>query len=318
MLLSKVTSHVKLPTVDLAWSELATRDVLSGLILAMFALLLVVEIRAGRGVRHDRTVRTSYRTNLATFLFNDVAMSLLSVSSLLAIADRYADHGMFAGVESPWLQGLLGFVLLDLVLYFWHWANHHYPWLWIFHKVHHSDRSMNVTTAFRLHLGEVLLTMVVKALFVVVTGISSTLVLVYEAIITLFVMFHHLDVSFRGEQALGRLLVVPYLHRAHHSALRAEHDRNYGAVFSLWDRLFGTLTEIEPARVGLRYVREQGFLELLKFGFVYAYLPNQQTLRAMIAEAAYFRAEKRGFAPGFELFDWLDAEREIMEAMGRF
>jgi sterol desaturase/sphingolipid hydroxylase (fatty acid hydroxylase superfamily) len=318
MLLNNVTSHFTLPALDLVRPELAARDVLSGLVLATFALLMVVEIRVGRGIRHNRTARVSYRANLATFLFNDIATSLLSVSSLLAIADRYADHGVLAGVESPWLQGLVGFVLLDLTLYFWHWANHRFPWLWMFHKVHHSDRSMNVTTAFRLHVVEIFLTMAVKALFVVVTGVSSALVVVNEAIITLFVMFHHLDISFHGERLVGRLFVVPRLHRAHHSAWRAEHDRNYGAVFSLWDRLFGTLIEIEPAQVGLHHVPAQGFLELLKFGFVYAYLPNQQTLRAMIAEAAYFRAEKRGFVPGFELFDWLEAEREVTEAMGRF
>lgn len=76
--------------------------------------------------------------------------------------------------------------------------------------------------------------------------------LINEAIITFFVMFHHTNISFKGEILLGRVLIVPYLHRAHHSIQRNEHDNNYGAVLSLWDRLFGTLAELETAKIGIK------------------------------------------------------------------
>ncbi|WP_333688812.1 sterol desaturase family protein [Methylococcus capsulatus] len=323
MILSNLTSHLKLPGIDRLGQDLAVEDVLPAVILLTFAVLMAAEVRLGRGGRANPSVRKSYRTNLSLFLFNDLLMSALSVSSLLILAERHTGGGLLAGVSNPWLRGLLALLLLDLVLYCWHWASHRLSWLWLFHKVHHSDRSMNVTTGFRLHFAEVLLTVLVKAGFIVITGVHAAQVLLSEALITLAVLFHHADVSFPGERRLGRLFVVPSLHRVHHSALRSEHDRNYGALFSFWDRLFGTLLEVRPAQIGLREVDALGFVETLKFGFTYAYgstplplrLHSGQSLEPMIAEAAYFRAEKRGFMPGFEMFDWLAAEREIEERM---
>jgi hypothetical protein len=209
-----------------------------------------------------------------------------------------------------------------------------------------------VSTAFRLHFGEVLLTIMVKALFIMAMGVDAAVVVANEALITLFVMFHHARLTFPGERWLGRLAIVPYLHRVHHSAQRAEHDSNYGAVFSWWDRLFGTLKELEPVEIGLRNVpalnmlqlvklglsspvftgpearplvptaaglwpvagqfpRGQALLQLVKFGLKPPVCETPATLRARIAEAAYYRAEKRGFAPGHEFLDWVEAERDI-------
>ncbi|MDD2768189.1 MAG: sterol desaturase family protein [Methylococcus sp.] len=317
MILNNLSSHLKFPQIDSLGIGLSVEDVLSGVILFTLVSLMVLEIRFGRGTRGNPRVRRSYRTNLCLFLFNDVLMSLLSVSSLLVLAESYAGDGLLADVGSPWLRCALGLILLDFVLYAWHWTSHRLPWLWLFHKVHHSDLSMNVTTGFRLHFVEVFLTVLVKAGFIVVSGASSAQVLASEALITLAVLFHHADISFRAERKLALVFIVPGLHRVHHSASRREHDRNYGALFSIWDKLFGTLAEAFPARLGLREVEDQGFLGALKFGFTYVYATRRPPLlQPMIAEAAYFRAEKRGFVPGFEMFDWLAAEREIAEREG--
>ncbi|QSA97688.1 sterol desaturase family protein [Methylococcus sp. EFPC2] len=258
-----------------------------------------------------KTVRRSYLTNAGTFLLNDVLMSVLSVSSLYFIADRYAAWGLLGSVASSGWAAFLSFVLLDLGLYVWHWACHRVDVLWMFHKVHHSDRCINVSTAFRSHFGEVFLTALGKALFIVAIGVEASVVLANEVIVTLFVMFHHANITLPGERRLARLIVSPGLHRVHHSVRREEHDRNYGAVFSLWDRMFGTLAESTPQKLGLDFVKELDFIQLFGFGFKRTYRPSRRSQQAMIAEAAYFRAEKRGFAPGFEILDWLEAEREV-------
>jgi sterol desaturase/sphingolipid hydroxylase (fatty acid hydroxylase superfamily) len=298
--------------IEWSWPALSTRDVLTGLVLAGFAGLLAVEARLARGFHRGDTARQSYRTNVSTFLFNDLVMSLLSVSSLLTLAEGYGHFGLLSGLEDPLPWGLLAFVLLDLALYLWHKAMHSFDSLWFFHRVHHSDRSVNVSTAFRLHAGEVVLTTVVKAAFIVAVGVDAATVAAHETLITLFVMFHHANIAFRAERWLAWLIVVPSLHRLHHSMLRAEHDRNYGFVFSLWDRLFRTLDRRRPAAVGLKYVPTLSFPGLLRYGFTRLdTAPAAQAVRTMIAEAAYYKAERRGFAPGWELHDWLEAEREI-------
>jgi sterol desaturase/sphingolipid hydroxylase (fatty acid hydroxylase superfamily) len=308
---SKLWSSIPLHAPDLPWPELTAEDWRTYAILAAFPLLLALEASFARREGRPRDYRQSYLANCGLLLLNDLLLSLLSISSLWLVAESYSEDGLLSGVSNPWLQAVLAFVLLDLVLYFWHRINHNVDWLWMFHKVHHSDRVMNATTAFRLHFVEVFMTVAVKALFIVAMGVKASVVMANEAIITLFVMFHHANLAFPGERWLGRLAIVPYLHRVHHSVKREEHDHNYGAVFSWWDRLFGTLAEVEPAELGLKHVPGQNLLQLVHFGFRPPPAPSPQSLHSRISEAAYFRAEKRGFAPGHEYRDWLEAEREI-------
>lgn len=300
-------------------------------VVSAFAVLLVMELQLTRDKRRTQTLRRSYRTNLATFLFNDLLMSLLSVASLLVLAERYGKHGLLHQLDNPAAKATVAFVLFDLTLYLWHRANHTFDWLWTFHKVHHSDRSMNVSTAFRLSFVELLLTTVVKAVFIVATGVEAVVVAACEAVTTVFVLFHHTNIAFRPEKWLRQLIIVPSLHRVHHSVQRKEHDSNYGAVFSFWDRIFGTFSEPRPVTVGLANVSGQNFLELLRFGLPRATpspstptpipasassMPAPETLSRMISEAAYYRAQMRGFTPGSDMSDWLVAEREILQRFG--
>jgi len=100
----------------------------------------------------------------------------------------------------------------------------------------------------------------------------------------------------------------------HHSIQGIEHDSNYGFALFLWDRLFGTLTELEPAKIGIKEDSPQTFIKLVKlFGFTIANTPTDLpiNLEAMIAEAAHYKAEKRNFYPGHEIRDWLEAKNEI-------
>ncbi len=296
----------------------AIRDILGWSVLALLGVLLVAQ---GRALRADpagrQLMRKSVRANLALLLFNDVLLSIAAASTLLVLADKVDGHGLLARISNPLLAGILAFLLLDLVHYAWHWANHRWDRLWMFHRVHHSDLSMNASTAFRLHFMEVMLTVLVKAVFILATGVSARLVLVSESIMALFVVFHHTDLAFPGEKWLSRLVIVPSLHRVHHSVRRDEHDHNYGAVFSIWDRLFGTLAELQPSALGIRQVGSQTFVELLRLGFSPLRPAVTPRVDEMIAEAAYFKAEKRGFAPGMEMLDWLDAEREILQRVAR-
>jgi sterol desaturase/sphingolipid hydroxylase (fatty acid hydroxylase superfamily) len=219
-------------------------------------------------LRHTlKTLKNSYFTNLCTFLFNDITLSLLSIPSLYLIAQQFSGEGLLSDLDDGPVKYLLCFLLLDFTLYVWHYATHHIDALWTVHKVHHSDKSFNVTTGLRFHMGELILEVLVRVAFIGVIGVSADVVLICQAIISLFILFHHANIRFSGEQALSKLFVVPHLHRLHHSELRSEHDSNYGAVFSFWDRLFGTLKHQEPRAIGLQGVDEQGLVDLVKYGF---------------------------------------------------
>ena len=286
------------------------------ILLVFFALFSSLEILLPGEKLPKKSLRQSYKTNLSLFILNSTLMSLLSVSALFMLAQRYSGQGLLRYLSNPVSEAMLSFILLDLLLYFWHKTCHSFDVLWLFHRVHHNDPYLNTSTAFRLHVMELLITNIIKAAYIVLFGIDQMLVLVNETIITLFIMFHHTNISFKGEKWLGRVFIVPYLHRAHHSTERNEHDSNYGAVLSIWDRLFGTLTEIKPKAVGIRGHSPQDLINLVKFGFnMHTPAKPQQlpvALEVMIAEAAYYKAEKRNFHPGNELLDWLEAKREIL------
>jgi sterol desaturase/sphingolipid hydroxylase (fatty acid hydroxylase superfamily) len=296
------------------WPTMVPGEVLALTVLMVFAILSTLEFHAPREKLPTKHLRQSYKTNISLFIVNSIAMSLVSASSLLILAERYSDKGLLNTLSSPAWKAVLSFLLLDLFMYLWHKASHRFDCLWMFHKVHHNDPYLNTSTAFRIHFLELFITHILKGILVVILGIEEAVLLSSEAIMTLFIMFHHTNISFKGEKLLGQVIIVPSLHRTHHSTQRCEHDSNYGAVLSLWDRLFGTLSELKPAEIGIKGSTPQDLVNLIKFGFTLHTPPSAQpvNLDAMIAVAAYYKAEKRGFFPGNDIHDWLEAKREII------
>jgi sterol desaturase/sphingolipid hydroxylase (fatty acid hydroxylase superfamily) len=200
------------------------------------------------------------------------------------------------------------------MLYLWHIACHRFEFLWLFHRVHHCDASMNVSTAFRLHFLDIITTTSLKLLLIVTLGIDKPLVLIAETLILLCTMFQHTNAHLKYERYLGYFVIVPFLHRLHHATERNDYDHNYGIIFSYWDRILGTLSIAEPERIGIKKSPPENLLNLLKFGFgweapVWIKPPN---LDLMIAEAAFYKAEKRNFKPGYELRDWQEAKTDIL------
>ncbi len=313
---SEIMSFTTLVKSCLTWLSNMSGELATFILLIAFVVLSVLELNYPKCRSSLKQARQSYQTNISLFVFNSIVISLLSATPLLMVAEHYSDRGLLSYIANPAWKALLSFVLLDLMLYCWHKASHSFDCLWMFHKVHHNDPCLNVSTAFRIHIVELLIITALKSAYIIILGVSQTMALINEALLTLFIMFHHSNISFRGEKQWGQLIIVPYLHRAHHSTERYEHDTNYGAVFSLWDRCFGTLAEREPAKIGIKNSSPQTVFGLIKFGFSPENpVPADQldlSLTSMIAEAAYYKAEKRAFTPGNELRDWLEAKREII------
>ena len=142
----------------------------------------------------------------------------------------------------PAACAVVTFVLFDLWMYAWHRANHEIPFLWRFHRVHHTDPAMDSTTALRFHPGEILFSTLLNCLVLAALGMSIAMLALYKTVMIAVVMFHHSNVRVPDalDRALRRAIVPPSMHRVHHSHLRAETDSNYGTVFSFWDRLFGS------------------------------------------------------------------------------
>ncbi len=248
--------------------DLLFNEALFGLAILAFLLLLVMEkIKPYRNFP-QKINKESFVTNTTAFLINNLILTVLRASSLFIVAQQFASHGLLGDLENGPVKWLLAFVFFDLAIYIWHVASHKYEFLWRFHKVHHSDKSFNVSTGFRFHVFDLLLEIVYKSVFVVVIGVNAYLVLSIEIIELFFIFFHHANLRVPNEETISQVIITPSLHRTHHSTLRKEHDSNYGIVLSIWDRVFGTRKELVPENIGLDLIEAENFIQLFSLAFI--------------------------------------------------
>jgi len=289
-MLNEFKSLMTLLQSYLTWIvDISTGKTAAYMLFLFFALFVIIEFCRPREQWLSERLRQSYRANIELFAFNSLVLSLLSIPSLMVLAEQYSDKGLLNVIKNPIGKAVLSFLALDLLLYSWHKASHSFDCLWMFHKVHHTDPNLNVSTAFRAHFLEIVIINLLKAVLIVVLGIQEAWVLANETILTFFTMLHHTNISFRGERLLGQIVITPYLHRVHHSVKRSEHDRNYGSVLSLWDRLFGTLTELKPVEIGIKDSVKQDLVSLIKCGFTRS---DRSPADALIPDAACYKADK--------------------------
>ena len=167
------------------------------------------------------------------------------------------------------VAALLGFLVLDLVIYAQHVVFHHVQWLWRLHRMHHADLDIDVTTGLRFHPFEILISLGIKIAAVLAFGIPPVAVFVFEVVLNATSMFNHSNVSMPPwlDRMVRLLVVTPDMHRVHHSVVRAETDSNFGFNLPWWDRLFGTYRREPQAghdgmTVGLPVFRDRKELRL--------------------------------------------------------
>jgi sterol desaturase/sphingolipid hydroxylase (fatty acid hydroxylase superfamily) len=140
------------------------------------------------------------------------------------------------------IAAVLGFLVLDLVIYAQHAMFHHVPWLWRLHRMHHADLDIDVSTGLRFHPFEILISLAIKIAAVVAFGIPPVAVFVFEIVLNATSLFNHSNVSMPLwlDHIVRLVVVTPDMHRVHHSVVREEHNSNFGFNLPWWDRLFGT------------------------------------------------------------------------------
>ncbi|HKG59332.1 MAG TPA: sterol desaturase family protein, partial [Pyrinomonadaceae bacterium] len=127
----------------------------------------------------------------------------------------------------------------------------HKSWLgWQFHRVHHSEKSVDVTTAFRQHPGETVWRLLWQLAAIAVFGIPLWIVVIYLSLSALNAQLEHANIRLNGtlDRFLRLLFVTPHMHKVHHSRDQKETDSNYSNIFSLWDKIFGTYTSATDFR----------------------------------------------------------------------
>lgn len=220
-------------------------DMGAPILVTLLAVLLITE--ALFPLR--RRIQSRWRriiTNAAFSLPSLALARLALIPALVALSTRNQQWhlGIVQWLHLPaWAGFILGFLLLDYLLYVWHWMMHQFPFFWRFHLVHHTDQDLDVSTAIRFHFGEMLLSIPGRGAFVILSGVTPELVLVYEICFEAATSFQHSNWRLPGtaDKILNLLLVTPRMHGIHHSIIKRERDTNYSTIFSFWDRLHRTL-----------------------------------------------------------------------------
>jgi len=155
-----------------------------------------------------------------------------------------------ASLMPTWAMWVMTFVLIDFVFYIYHRMSHRVRFLWAIHMSHHSSEEMNFAVSFR----QAWFGPVSKIPFFIVLpllGLDPTIIAVAGVASTLWGIVGHTQI-FGKLGPLEWIFNTPSHHRVHHGSNAQYIDKNYGNLFIIWDRIFGTFEEEkEPVIYGL-------------------------------------------------------------------
>jgi sterol desaturase/sphingolipid hydroxylase (fatty acid hydroxylase superfamily) len=215
-----------------------------GAALGVFGLMALWEVLAPRRAATIGRARR-WPSNIGIVVLDALLVRLLIPVAAVGMAVIAAQRGWGLLNITSWpslLEGLLGFLALDLAIYAQHVAFHKVPVLWRLHRMHHADLDVDVTTGLRFHPIEILLSMLIKIVIVLLIGVPAAAVIAFEVVLNATSMFNHSNAAIPAwiDRVVRLLVVTPDMHRVHHSVLRRETDSNFGFNLPWWDRLFGT------------------------------------------------------------------------------
>lgn len=177
-----------------------------------------------------------------TILINFSLAFLLVTTSDWTIANNFGILQWLPSMSS-WIYALIGLLLLDFIgAYLVHLIEHKVKFLWRFHLIHHTDTWIDTTSGNRHHPGESVIRFTFTILGVFIVGSPMWLVFLYQTISVVSTQFTHANIALpkKLDSFLSYFIVSPNMHKVHHHYKLPYTDSNYGNIFSIWDRIFGT------------------------------------------------------------------------------
>ncbi|HSI36620.1 MAG TPA: sterol desaturase family protein [Tepidisphaeraceae bacterium] len=237
-------------------------DVVLGLLLmpwfyAGCAVILALEYRFPAR-RRQRVLSVGLAQDLVWVFFEAVLRVAVVVTYAAALRAFFRAKLSFLAVDwvhqlPEWARAVAAILVIDFLAFFHHWVRHKVPAFWLFHTVHHSQREMNLFTDTRYHVVEYAIAQTVRFVPLMMLGVSNPAIVGYALAHATYTRFTHANIR-TNLGPLRWLLVTPQSHRVHHSPHRRHWDLNFGVIFCVWDRLFGThyRNDREYPRTGIR------------------------------------------------------------------
>jgi len=188
---------------------------------------------------------------ITTIIVNFVMAFILLMTAEWAVQNKFGILQWLPGINI-WVYTIIGLLLLDLIgAYLAHLVQHKTKWMWRFHLIHHTDTWIDTTTANRHHPGESIIRFIFTTLGVLIVGSPMWLVFLYQSMSVVFSQFNHANISLpkKLDTWISYVIVSPDMHKVHHHYVLPYTDSNYGNIFSIWDRLFGTFTTLHNDQI---------------------------------------------------------------------
>lgn len=235
-----------------------------GVFFGILVLMMLAEYFFPRREKQYRARR--WPSNLSLVVLNTLVVRIILPGATVALAiwAQARGIGLLHWLPMPgWLSFILSVALLDMLIYWQHRFSHVIPMLWKFHRMHHADIMIDVTTGSRFHPVEIVFSMLVKLAAILLLGPSPWAVIIFEILLNGTAMFNHSNIKLPlgVDRVVRKLLVTPDMHRVHHSIYAREYNQNFGFNLSVWDRWFNSYTA-QPEdghlqmEIGLPYFRE--------------------------------------------------------------
>jgi sterol desaturase/sphingolipid hydroxylase (fatty acid hydroxylase superfamily) len=184
---------------------------------------------------------------LTTVLINFLLAFLLLMTSDWVIAKNFGILNWLPDMPL-WLYAILGVLLLDFIgAYLAHFVEHQVKPLWMIHLVHHTDHKVDATTANRHHPFESFIRYGFTLFGVCIIGAPMGVVMLYQSLSLVATQFGHANISLpkKVDEVLSWIIVSPDMHKVHHHHMLPYTDSNYGNIFAIWDRVFGTYMKLD-------------------------------------------------------------------------
>ena len=268
------------PSVSVYWLYLLTAAALATVVYVR-AFRRRATLRGWLGFLFPRHIlgHRSTRNDLALFVLNTLLHSFVFVVPLQTLSTTLASrvwHGLHASLgplsqplEGPalWAGVTVGlFVVADLAFFVSHVLLHRIPWLWELHKVHHSAPVLTPLSVFRRHPCDIMFDGLVGGVMMgtaygVIGWLAGSVITGHEILGVNVLLFGTLLIGFNLQHShvwmtwgpLERLLISPAAHQIHHSNAPEHHDRNFGNMLSVWDRVLRTYVSPPRTRPGLEF-----------------------------------------------------------------
>ncbi|MEH0155561.1 sterol desaturase family protein [Limibacter armeniacum] len=206
-----------------------------------FVVLMLIEVVYGY-VKKYQTFKGMDTVSSLSSGFTNILKSTLGLTVVIISYEWIVGRVALIEVESSWLVYLLGFIFIDLAGYLWHRVNHKVNYFWNVHLIHHSSEEFNLACALRQTISNVFGYYALFLLPAALLGIPPKVIAIISPL-HLFLQFWYHTRHIGKMGFLEYIIVTPSQHRVHHAINPVYLDKNFGQIFSIWDRMFGSFQE---------------------------------------------------------------------------